>query len=224
MINELKLSWNKLLLYAIIYWYSQDWESSYTGSLSYIQKALWLSRPTVISLLNSLVKDWLIIKIEASKKTLPTKRQASKESLPTNGKENLPAGSKETLPNIYNNTNNNNTNNNKREKIKKEKEEIYFYYIDKMKVLGGYNMKFNKKALALERIWKALKKLTKQQIINIIDTYSREQSETIAKWYVKMCQYFFWPIERWSSVMYYEEWNREGAEEEIKKAPNELIW
>lgn len=124
-----------------------------------------------------------------------------------------------------NNTNIYNTNNNKniKQKQKEEIEEIYNHYINKMKIIGSYNMKYNKKALSLERIEKALKNLTKQQLINIIDTYAIEQSDIIRKWYVKMCQYFFWPIERWSKVMFYEEWNK-GEETKKEKKEEELIW
>lgn len=195
MINKLKLSWNKLLLYAIIYWYSQDGESSYKGSLSYIQKALNLSRPTVISLLKGLVSEWLIEKMEPSKKTLPAEWKVVVKKLNHTSKETLPATSKETLPNIYNNINKNNNN--------KEAEEIYETYL---RNVSGLNKQYIKKKLSLERIEKALKTKTKDELLSIIKTYTIKQGESISKWYGKAPQYFFWPVERGSKVLYYEEY------------------
>lgn len=62
MVNRLKLKGNELLLYAIIYGFSQDEKSSYEGSLSYISKSINASRRSVISLLNRLSEKNLIIK------------------------------------------------------------------------------------------------------------------------------------------------------------------
>ncbi len=108
MIYNLWLSWNELLLYALIHWYTQDWKNEYHWSLTYIQNWLLLSRPTVISLLQKLQEKWLIVQTKESH------YMASKESLllvkklyhPS--KETLPVASKETLPNIYNTNNNTN--------------------------------------------------------------------------------------------------------------------
>lgn len=63
MINKLNLKWNELILYAIIYWFSQDWNSKYKWSLSYIEKALKISKNTIISNLDNLIKRNLIEKI-----------------------------------------------------------------------------------------------------------------------------------------------------------------
>ena len=63
MVNDLKLSGNELLLYALIHGFSQDGESRFTGSLTYIQKCLNLkSKTTVINLINSLISKDLITK------------------------------------------------------------------------------------------------------------------------------------------------------------------
>ena len=43
-------------LFAILYGFSQDGESYFTGSLSYLQKWVIASRPTVIKTLKTLVK------------------------------------------------------------------------------------------------------------------------------------------------------------------------
>jgi hypothetical protein len=117
MISELKLSGNELILFALIFGFSQDGQSEFYGSLSYIENFLGISRPTVTSLLKKLVSKKLIKATKeshyvASKETLPPSKEplpASKETL-LPSKETLLVASKETLPNIYNA--NNNTNNN----------------------------------------------------------------------------------------------------------------
>jgi len=107
MINRLELKGNELLLYAIIYGFSQDGKNDYYGSLRYISKALKISRPTVINTINKLIEKELIIRTKESHyKTGVVKK------LYQGGKETLPLGGKESLPN------NNNTNNNINTQIK----------------------------------------------------------------------------------------------------------
>jgi hypothetical protein len=62
MIINLALSGNELLLFAIIYGFSQDEKSQYKGSLSYLQEILKITRPTVIKCIKNLVEKDLIIK------------------------------------------------------------------------------------------------------------------------------------------------------------------
>ncbi len=62
MINQLKLKGNELLLFAIIYGFSQDGKSGFTGSLSYICEALNVSRNTAIKTAKSLVEKGFIMK------------------------------------------------------------------------------------------------------------------------------------------------------------------
>lgn len=113
MINELNLKGNELLLYAIIYGFSQDGKSEYHGSISYIEDAIRASRPNIIKILKKLLDKKLIIKTKESHYI------ASKQSLPLGNllvnkvyqpsKQSLPVASKQSLPN--NNNTNNNTNN-----------------------------------------------------------------------------------------------------------------
>lgn len=123
MINDLKLSGNKLIIYAIIYGFSQDGKSEFTGSLNYLSKSINSTKPTVIKILKELVESGLLwkrvevvnninfnaysVNLEGSKETLPLVKK-----LNGGGKEILLGGSKETLPNntIINNTSNNNNN------------------------------------------------------------------------------------------------------------------
>ena len=127
MINELNLSSNELLIFAVIYGFSQDGCSEFTGSLNYLCDFINSTKPTVIKCLKSLTDKGYLIKTDRplNGQNFPTYRAYSfdftggKVSLPygqnsllVDGKETLPP-IKETLPN---NTINNNTINNDNDK------------------------------------------------------------------------------------------------------------
>jgi len=61
MLSELKLKGNELLIYAIIYGFSQDGENTFYGSLSYIEEMLDISKNGVRNVLKSLISKNLII-------------------------------------------------------------------------------------------------------------------------------------------------------------------
>lgn len=63
MVNELDLSGNDLLIYAIIYGFSQDGESAFKGSLSYLENTAGASRRTVQRSLEFLVNKGYIKRI-----------------------------------------------------------------------------------------------------------------------------------------------------------------
>jgi len=118
MINELKLSGNELICYAIIYGFSQDGETKYNGSSSYLSKCMNCSKPTVFKTLKSLIEKGVLIKTDIYNNGVKFCQYStifigSKESLSgvvkklnRGGKESLSGGSKETL---HNNTITNNT-------------------------------------------------------------------------------------------------------------------
>lgn len=107
MINELGLKGNELILYAIIYGFSQDGHSEYYGSQRYISKAMGISVVSANHLINKLLDKGLIIKTtESHYKVLKNLKQGVKESLTVSVKESL--------------TNNNNTNNKDNNKYPKE--------------------------------------------------------------------------------------------------------
>lgn len=62
MVNELNLKGNELLVYALIYGFSQDGECKFAGSLNYISEWISASKQTVINVLKSLEEKNLIIK------------------------------------------------------------------------------------------------------------------------------------------------------------------
>ena len=114
MLNQLNLKGTQLQIYAIIYGFSQDRESNFSGSLSYLCDFTGVSKPTVIKDLKELQEKGLITKtvnvingihfntyranFNGSKESLLGGKkplQGSKETLPQNGC----LGSKETLPN-----------------------------------------------------------------------------------------------------------------------------
>lgn len=64
MVSDLGLKGNELLLYAIIFGFSQTAEQAFHGSLSYLESRINGTRPTVIACLKSLVKKGLIKKEE----------------------------------------------------------------------------------------------------------------------------------------------------------------
>ena len=71
MVTELNLNGNALMLYAIIYGFSQTTNTAFTGSVDYLCE--WLggvSRPTVINTLDNLVKQGLLTKSSTTKGAL----------------------------------------------------------------------------------------------------------------------------------------------------------
>ena len=122
MVSKLELSGNDLLTYALIYGFSQDGETEFTGSINYITKWLNCSRPTAIKALKNLTERGYLLKSiitingvsfnrykvdlgVVKKLNSPSKNDlsGSKESLQGVVK-NLYMGSKETLPNNTINT------------------------------------------------------------------------------------------------------------------------
>lgn len=60
--ERLKLKGNELMVYAIVYGFSQDGESTFCGSCSYIMDWLGISRTTAIAALHGLTERGLLIK------------------------------------------------------------------------------------------------------------------------------------------------------------------
>lgn len=114
MCNALKLSGNELLVFALIYGFSQDGESEFCGSRTYVANTFNISKPTVDKAIKSLIEKGLVIKNATSINDVQINRYkvslqgvkklygGSKESLPPS-KEILQGGSKESLHNNNNN-------------------------------------------------------------------------------------------------------------------------
>ena len=66
MLTDLRLSGHEIMLYALIYGFSQDGRSEFSGSLDYMAEWLNASRPTIISCLKSLIAKGHIVKTVVS--------------------------------------------------------------------------------------------------------------------------------------------------------------
>ena len=136
MVNDLHLKGNELLIYAIIWGFSQDGESEFTGSLQYLADWCNTSKQTVISALQSLCEKRKKLKnVEVKNnvkfctyKTLMVVKnleQGIQNSLMGYSK-NFNGGSQNSLPNnITNILDNNKTNNIVRPKKEKHKNGTY---------------------------------------------------------------------------------------------------
>lgn len=119
MINDLKLKPSDAVVYAIIYGFSQDGESTFRGSLGYLVDSTNLARQTVINILKNLVERKLVIKKEtynngvksceylANLETLRNLKEVStfKEIGSTNSVppvQNLDGGSTNSVPLVQN--------------------------------------------------------------------------------------------------------------------------
>lgn len=94
MINKLGLKSTELQIFAMIYGFCQDGKSDFRGSLSYIQDWTGVSKPTVISALNSLIEKGLITKTVFDNGETNSYRVAG-------SKDSLLGGSKDSLHNKY---------------------------------------------------------------------------------------------------------------------------
>ena len=175
MLNRLHLKGTELRIYAIIYGFSQDGESKFTGSLQYLCDFTLSSKPTVIKALKGLVDKGYIIKAEKVVNGIKFNEYSADllvvKKLNSGGKETLPevvkklnSGGKETLPNnkVYNkDLNNNNINN-------KEQSETVASIIDKAPVELQENLndfvemrKKNKSAMTVKAVKLLISKLDK---------------------------------------------------------------
>ena len=178
MVNELKLSGNILMVYAIIYGFSQDGESYFTGSRKYLCDFTGASKPTIDKALEELLCMGLIIKESEKKNDIVYNRfKVNKEKLDfTTSKESLPL-CKETLPNNIeysideNNKENSSIINNTKEKTKKPEEIIYDYYYEQAIKFEYAKRKSEPNNITLTHIKKYLTSYSVDEIKKTIDRY-----------------------------------------------------
>jgi hypothetical protein len=166
MVSELKLKGNDLLVYALIYGFTQDNESKFTGSLNYICNWLNCSRPTASKALNNLVEKGLITKIVTIKNNVTFNSYVNSlhviKKLYGGSKETLQGGSKETL----HNTNNFNINNNKHICGVETPPIDYDKFIDYFNSFANRSFRINDKLI--NTLNKRLKTYSKQQLQDAI--------------------------------------------------------
>lgn len=152
MINHLDLKPNEVLIYAVIFGFSQDGNGCFDGSLSYLCAVTKSTKPTVISALKKLVDQGLVIKTSEVKNNLifnTYKANMDIIEIHTTVKNfcmgyenNLNGTGKNSLPN-------NNSNNNKDSSVSKGSkifipptlQEVLDYFKEK-----GYNEESGKRA------------------------------------------------------------------------------
>lgn len=108
--NELNLKGNELMVFALIYGFSQDDESQFTGSISYIAEWIGATKQTVHNVLKSLSDKGLINKTESYRNGI--KFCSYKSVLPVvknfdgGWSKNLTGGGQKIRPNNIDNINN----------------------------------------------------------------------------------------------------------------------
>ena len=184
MVTELKLSGNRLIIYALIHGFCKDGVHEFTGSINYICEWTNLSRNTVISTLKSLVDDELIVKrdfqennVKFCSYSLGSAKIAPVVKKTTEGSAEIDfGGSAEIAPNnvlVKTNTYNKEEKENKDNIIaeRKEKDEvfiekIYKLYPTKCPIRGT---SLSKSHADKKRIKALLKKYTKEQILMVVE-------------------------------------------------------
>lgn len=107
MLNRLQLKGTELQVFAIIYGFSQDGESTFSGSISYLCDWVGASKPTIIKALKDLVEKQFIVKETATLNNVPFNKYRANIPFVTNftGSKDSLRGSKDSL--LNNNINNN---------------------------------------------------------------------------------------------------------------------
>lgn len=105
MVNKLRLSGNELIVYAVIYGFSQDGESKFDGSRQYLADCCNCSIRSIQNILNSLVEKELITKYEEEVNRVKVCKYVANFT----PREKIAQGSEKIAHNntIYNNINNN---------------------------------------------------------------------------------------------------------------------
>lgn len=94
MINDLGLKGNALLIFAIIYGFSKDGESEFTGSLKYLSKSTGSTKNTVIKAIQDLLLAQYIVKRAETKNSITFNSYSQNEPVV----QKLVGGSAETAP------------------------------------------------------------------------------------------------------------------------------
>ncbi len=166
MINELKLKGNDLILFSIIYGFSQDKNSEFTGSLSYLCESLSCTRNTAIKSIKRLLDSKYIIKKQVVVSGVTFNKYSVNDGVvqkltlgsakvDTGVVQKMHGGSAKNAPNnTINNTNINNTSNNSKNAIDLDdkSKELLKYWI-------GYRKTINKSIKSEETILALSKKI-----------------------------------------------------------------
>lgn len=175
MLNDLKLKGVALSVYAIIYGFTQDGESEFSGSRQYLADFTGTTRPTIDKALKELVDKGYIFKETVTVNNVNFNKYRVKLPIIQDVKK-LDRGCKETLQGCKETLHNNNTyniddnNSNKKKKIlKKEKVEKVFEHWNSKKIIVH-----EKISEPIERaVDKFLDKHSVDETITAIDRYKK---------------------------------------------------
>lgn len=234
MLNELQLKGNELLVYAIIYGFSQTENQCFTGSLNYLSEFTGATKQTVINAINSLISKGLIEKTE---RVYNGVKFCEYQSKIFGGSQNFLMGSQKIRPGVVKNFDGgsqkirpNNIIYNIEDKIedkivtsdsgkpKKSKPKSKADFIPDWfeEVWRAYPRKEGKNAISKEA-FKALSEAGKETIISAIENYKRNLLENRTdKKYILMGSTFF--NGRW------EDYVREGEMNGTESKSNESLW
>lgn len=190
MVKQLELKGNELLVYALIYGYSQTEENRYTGSLQYIAEWLNSSKQTVINTLKSLLEKGLIQKYEYLKNGVKyveyyASDLNSGQNFLLGYSNNLNGGSQNFLPNNINN--NNISNNIERKETINSKEKNLSEAQEIQKIIDD-NFKYNNELYETYNEFNKMRNKSKKasntpyankQIINKLNKMTNDDNEKI---------------------------------------------
>ena len=185
MINELKLKGNTLMVYAIIYGFSQDNESYFSGSRKYLCDFTGATKRTIDACLEELIdKNYIIKYSEKINDITHNKYKVNIDVVNCASGVKIALGSKETAPNNIDNNkdinnkniNMNNNTYNLKEKIEKKKIVddsviVFNYYLDKAIELGYAKNHIEPTKITLVHIKTYLKEHSIETMKQTIDRY-----------------------------------------------------
>ena len=216
MVNELKLKGNELMVYAIIYGFSQTENQRFTGGLQYLADWTNSSKQGVIKNLKSLVEKGYIVKEEKLvngvkfceyhttelNRVLNKVEQGIEQSL-TPTKQSLTEGIKQSLSNNIDNNIINNINNNKENISSRAADEFSLSEIEEKILQNEFNELWEKypKKLGKKEAFKSYCKYrkalnsdytTKEEVEKGIDRYNKYiKVNGIEEKYIKYGSTFF---------------------------------
>ena len=181
MVNDLRLSGNELICYALIYGFTQDEESEFRGSLQYISDWLGISKQNVRLIIKRLVEKGLIIKRDEFINNVKFCRYTVCMKQPHGMNVSCIGGGNETATN--NNSNNNNTDNKEDTNVSKKKDKKKPAFSEDVEYLYSlYPSKCPKRNMGTGK-----SSNDKKKIESLLKTMSKEELEFTIKSYVEEC-------------------------------------
>jgi DNA-binding MarR family transcriptional regulator len=172
MVKDLGLKGNELLVYAIIYGFSQDGETHFTGSLQYLADWTNSTKQGVLKNLKSLLEKKLIQRVDVEKNRVKFVEYYTTE-FNEGIKQSLTGGIKQSL------TNNIDIDNINNKEIYKESFEEFWREFPKQRA-GSKKKAYKSYCLAIKE-----KRVTPEKMLEVVKKYSR--SGEVERGYAKGC-------------------------------------